>query len=157
MHKDLVRVNTEQIFLPTGEICVVYFSSTSNNTHRFIQKLNFTNFRIPCEIEEEISVNQDYVIVCPTYSGGGELTSGAVPKQVIKFLNNENNRKYCRGVIASGNTNFGDTFAIAGPILSKKLNVPLLYQFELLGTNQDVLSIQNIINNFWGVTKNETQ
>lgn len=148
MHKDVIKVDAQDIVKPTGEICVVYFSSPSNNTHRFIQKLNFTNLRIPFEEDEQLLVAQDYILICPTYSGGGEHTSGAVPKQVVKFLNQKQNRDYCRGVIASGNTNFGNTFAIAGPILSKKLNVPLLYQFELLGTKEDVEKIQNIIKNF---------
>lgn len=44
---------------------------------------------------------------------------GAVTKQVIQFLNDKDNRSYCRGVISSGNTNFGDQFAVAGPIISK--------------------------------------
>ncbi|ATQ35709.1 class Ib ribonucleoside-diphosphate reductase assembly flavoprotein NrdI [Mesoplasma entomophilum] len=150
MHDDIKLVSGEEIVRPTGKIHVVYFSSISNNTHRFIQKLGVENSRIPYELEEEIDVNSDYVLITPTYSGGGEFTSGAVPKQVIKFLNNENNRNFCRGVIASGNTNFGNTFAIAGPILSKKLNVPLLYQFELLGTQGDVDKINKILKDFWG-------
>lgn len=135
---------------PKGEIFLVYFSSISNNTHRFIQKLEFKNARIPVEIEENLNVNQDYVLFCPTYSGGKGLTSGAVPKQVIKFLNNQENRSFCRGVIASGNTNFGDTFGLAGTILSKKLKVPFLYQFELLGTETDVFEVKKILKNFWG-------
>ncbi|AVN63908.1 class Ib ribonucleoside-diphosphate reductase assembly flavoprotein NrdI [Mesoplasma florum] len=150
MHDDIKLVSGEEIVKPTGEVHVVYFSSISNNTHRFIQKLGVKNSRIPYELEEEINVDSDYVLITPTYSGGGEFTSGAVPKQVIKFLNNENNRNYCRGVIASGNTNFGNTFAMAGPILSKKLNVPLLYQFELLGTQNDVEKINEILKEFWG-------
>ncbi|ATZ18225.1 class Ib ribonucleoside-diphosphate reductase assembly flavoprotein NrdI [Mesoplasma melaleucae] len=150
MHDDIKLVSGEEIVKPTGEVHVVYFSSISNNTHRFIQKLGVKNSRIPYELEEDLDVDSDYVLITPTYSGGGEFTSGAVPKQVIKFLNNEKNRNFCRGVIASGNTNFGNTFAMAGPILSKKLNVPLLYQFELLGTQEDVNKINEILKDFWG-------
>ncbi|AHB36776.1 class Ib ribonucleoside-diphosphate reductase assembly flavoprotein NrdI [Spiroplasma apis] len=149
MHDDVIRVSDKEVVRPKGEIHLVYFSSISNNTHRFINKFDYKNTRIPCELTEEILVNEDYVLVVPTYGGGGDDTKGAVPKQVIKFLNNPNNRKYCRGVIASGNTNFGDTFAIAGPILSKKLKVPLLYQFELLGTEYDVETIGKILRDFW--------
>ncbi|WP_337896232.1 class Ib ribonucleoside-diphosphate reductase assembly flavoprotein NrdI [Mesomycoplasma ovipneumoniae] len=134
---------------PKGEIFLVYFSSISNNTHRFIEKLGFKNQRIPIDIDSQIEVNQDYVLFCPTYSGGKGDTSGSVPKPVIKFLNNEQNRKFCKGVIASGNTNFGDTYALAGPVLSKKLNVPFLYHFELLGTSDDVINVKTILNNFW--------
>lgn len=150
MHDDIKLVSGDEIVKATGEVHVVYFSSISNNTHRFIQKLSVENSRIPYELEENLNVNSNYVLITPTYSGGGEFTSGAVPKQVIKFLNNEKNRNFCRGVIASGNTNFGNTFAMAGPILSKKLNVPLLYQFELLGTQDDVSKIKQILKDFWG-------
>ncbi|AHF57903.1 class Ib ribonucleoside-diphosphate reductase assembly flavoprotein NrdI [Spiroplasma eriocheiris] len=149
MHKDFIRVSDQSVTKPTGEMYVVYFSSPSNNTYRFIQKLNIKNTRIPYDLSEEILVEKDYVLICPTYGGGGNDYKGAVPKQVIKFLNNHQNRQFCRGVIASGNTNFGDTFAVAGPILSKKLQVPLLYQFELLGTPQDVKTIKKILSDFW--------
>ncbi|UVD81736.1 class Ib ribonucleoside-diphosphate reductase assembly flavoprotein NrdI [Mycoplasma iguanae] len=149
MHDDIIKVQKDTIKKPTGSIFVVYFSSISNNTHRFIQKLGFDNARIPYELDQQLTIDQDYVLIVPTYSGGGDQKDGAVPKQVIQFLNNEKNRSFCRGVIASGNTNFGDTFAIAGPILSKKLNVPLLFQFELLGTASDVENIQKILADFW--------
>lgn len=133
-----------------GEIFVVYFSSISNNTHRFVEKLNFEKARIPVEIDQELVVDKDYVLFCPTYSGGKGLRSGAVPKQVIKFLNNEQNRRFCKAVIASGNTNFGDTFALAGTIISQKLKVPFLYSFELLGTNDDIKKVRQILEDFWG-------
>ncbi|MBE4704099.1 class 1b ribonucleoside-diphosphate reductase subunit alpha [Spiroplasma platyhelix] len=149
MHNDVIKVTNEKIVKPQGKIYIVYFSSTSNNTHRFIQKLEVKNSRIPYDIKEEILVDQEYVLITPTYSGGGEFKSGAVPKQVINFLNKKQNRDLCRGIMASGNTNFGNTFAMAGPILSKKLNVPLLYQFELLGTKNDVETIKNILVDFW--------
>ncbi|WP_434336927.1 class Ib ribonucleoside-diphosphate reductase assembly flavoprotein NrdI [Mesomycoplasma conjunctivae] len=155
MHKDIKLVDKNEIVYPKGQVFVVYFSSISNNTHRFIQKLGVENKRIPVDTPESLSVDKEYVLFSPTYGGGGEFTSGSVPKQVIKFLNNEQNRKLCRGVVASGNTNFGDTFALAGTILSKKLNVPFLYQFELLGTSDDVKNMQEILNNFWKKGNNE--
>ncbi|AGR41806.1 class Ib ribonucleoside-diphosphate reductase assembly flavoprotein NrdI [Spiroplasma diminutum] len=150
MHSDVIKISDKDIKKPKGKVFVVYFSSISNNTHRFMDKLDVSDARIPYELNQELIVDKEYVLITPTYAGGGGDTKGAVPAQVIKFLNNENNRHLCRGVIASGNTNFGDTFAIAGPIISKKLNVPLLYQFELLGTQNDVESIRKILEDFWG-------
>ncbi|WP_337898117.1 class Ib ribonucleoside-diphosphate reductase assembly flavoprotein NrdI, partial [Mesomycoplasma ovipneumoniae] len=41
------------------------------------------------------------------------------------------------------------TYALAGQVLSKKLNVPFLYHFELLGTSDDVINVKTILNNFW--------
>ncbi|WP_342258647.1 class Ib ribonucleoside-diphosphate reductase assembly flavoprotein NrdI [Spiroplasma endosymbiont of Dioctria linearis] len=149
MHDDVIKISNKDIKKPKGKVFVVYFSSVSNNTHRFMEKLDVNDARIPYEIDDQLIVQKEYVLITPTYAGGGGDTKGAVPAQVIRFLNNENNRNLCRGVIASGNTNFGDTFAIAGPIISKKLNVPLLYQFELLGTAQDVETIRKILEDFW--------
>lgn len=131
------------------KVYVIYFSSISNNTKRFIEKLNVRNDRIPISLDEELLVNDDYVLIVPTYSGGGNDTKGAVPKQVIRFLNNKQNREHCKAVISSGNTNFGDTYCIAGPIISNKLNIPLLYQFELLGTAKDVENIGKILEEFF--------
>ncbi|WP_339029800.1 MULTISPECIES: class Ib ribonucleoside-diphosphate reductase assembly flavoprotein NrdI [unclassified Spiroplasma] len=149
MHDDVIKISNKDIKKPKGKVFVVYFSSVSNNTHRFMEKLDVNDARIPYEIDDQLIVQKEYVLITPTYAGGGGDTKGAVPAQVIRFLNNENNRNLCRGVIASGNTNFGDTFAIAGPIISKKLNVPLLYQFELLGTAHDVETIRKILEDFW--------
>ncbi|AOG61041.1 ribonucleotide reductase [Spiroplasma helicoides] len=149
MHDDVIRIDSKNVKKPKGDILIVYFSSISNNTHRFILKLDLPNKRIPYDENENLYVDSDYVLIVPTYAGGGNIVAGAVPKQVKKFLTDEKNRSFCRGVIASGNTNFGDTFAIAGPILSKKLQVPLLYQFELLGTEHDVQEVKRILSDFW--------
>lgn len=72
-------------------------------------------------------------------------TTGAVPKQVIHFLNKYTNRSLCRAVISSGNTNFGDSFAIAGPIIAHKVGVPLIFQFELSGTMEDVALVSQLV------------
>ncbi|WP_303870119.1 class Ib ribonucleoside-diphosphate reductase assembly flavoprotein NrdI [Fannyhessea vaginae] len=130
---------------------IVYFSSTSENTHRFVQKLTCVSHRIPLNLQEHMVVDSEYILICPTYSGGGKNTHGhvdtrgAVPKQVIHFLNDEHNRKLCRAVIGTGNTNFGDSFALAGPIIAAKVRVPLAYQFELSGTQEDVARVQMLI------------
>ncbi len=143
-----VSVDYEQ---PTGDVFVVYFSSKSNNTHRFIEKLGLPNARIPKDIEDEtILIDKDFVLICPSYAGGGNDKKGSVPKQVIKFLNVEQNRIHCKGVVASGNTNFGDSYCIAGDVISAKLKIPYLFSFELLGTRDDVINLRKILNQFWG-------
>lgn len=125
---------------------IVYFSSKSNNTFKFVQKLDIKNSRIGFD---EIEENTDFILITPTYAGGGNDYRGAVPSQVVKFLNQEKYRRHCKAVISSGNTNFGDTYCIAGPIIAKKLNIPLLYQFELIGTMSDVENVKKIIANFF--------
>lgn len=81
-------------------------------------------------------MDEPYVLVVPTYGGGGAVPS--VPRQVIKFLNDEGNRSLIRGVVATGNTNFGVTYGLAGRVVSAKTGVPLLGSVELLGTDEDI-------------------
>lgn len=127
---------------------IVYFSSATENTRRFVDKVGYSAQRIPLRRNDpEIEVTEPYVLVVPTYGGGN--IRGAVPKQVIKFLNKEENRDLCRGVISSGNTNFGEAYCLAGNIISEKVGVPHLYKFELLGTPQDVTRVQEGLKKFW--------
>ena len=121
---------------------VVYFSSVTENTRRFVEKLDLPNVRIPLyRNEEPLIVNEPYVLVCPTYGGGASMThqnSRPVPVQVIRFLNNEHNRSLIRAVVAGGNSNFGSDFGLAGEIIARKCHVPYVYRFELMGNPEDV-------------------
>lgn len=134
-----------------SECSLVYFSSVSENTHRFVQKLGLPAIRIP--LHGRIEVDHPYVLVLPTYGGGRQLPDmnegGYVPKQVIAFLNNEHNRSLLRGVIAAGNTNFGAEFCYAGNVVSRKCGVPYLYRFELMGTDEDVQAVRAGLADFW--------
>ena len=127
---------------------VVYFSNVSENTKRFVDKLGFNSYRIPVNIKEaeKYTHNKESVLILPTYGGGNEDNS--VPKQVIKFLNNPDNRKHIKAVIAGGNTNFGTHFCKAGEIVSKKLGVPLLYKFEITGTQEEVIECRRRIEEY---------
>ncbi|HLS49803.1 MAG TPA: class Ib ribonucleoside-diphosphate reductase assembly flavoprotein NrdI [Actinomycetaceae bacterium] len=127
---------------------IVYFSSVSENTHRFVQRLDMPAQRIPLRRSDPpLEVDEPYVLITPTYGHGS--SKGAVPKQVIHFLNNEANRNLCRGVIAAGNTNFGRAFCLAGDIISAKVQVPYLYRFELLGSAEDVSRVRDGLGKFW--------
>ncbi|MGX2011240.1 class Ib ribonucleoside-diphosphate reductase assembly flavoprotein NrdI, partial [Enterobacter asburiae] len=113
-----------------------YFSSSSENTHRFVQRLGLPAVRIPLNERERIQVDAPYILIVPSYGGGG--TAGAVPRQAIRFLNDPHNRQRIRGVIAAGNRNFGDAYGRAGDVIAQKCGVPYLYRFELMGTPTDV-------------------
>jgi len=127
---------------------LVYFSSISGNTHRFIEKLGKPAERIPLHAKEPaLQVDEPYVLVLPTYGGGDG--KGAVPKQVIKFLNVESNRSLIRGVIGAGNTNFGAAYGLAGDIIAAKCQVPHLYRFEVFGTPDDVRIVHDGLESFW--------
>ncbi|MCX7467897.1 class Ib ribonucleoside-diphosphate reductase assembly flavoprotein NrdI [Corynebacterium sp. P7374] len=127
---------------------IVYFSSVSGNTARFVDKLGISAERIPLRPKESpLEVTEPFVLIVPTYGGGSRAK--AVPRQVIRFLNNPDNRALLRGVITSGNTNFGEAFCCAGPIIAAKCGVPELYRFELLGTTRDVERVRSGLIDFF--------
>lgn len=131
---------------------VVYFSSVTENTHRFVEKLGLPSARIPLHRNDDpLIVDEPYVLICPTYGGGASMNGGdtlnhqnsrPVPVQVIRFLNNKHNRDLIRAVVAGGNSNFGSDFGLAGEIIAKKCHVPYVYRFELMGNSEDVLVLR---------------
>ncbi|MCB4207413.1 class Ib ribonucleoside-diphosphate reductase assembly flavoprotein NrdI [Arthrobacter sp. UM1] len=127
---------------------LIFFSSTSNNTARFVEKLGVDAARIPLQAKEpRLKATQEYVLVVPTY--GGEEGKRSIPPQVVSFLNDPENRALLRGVISGGNTNFGTTYCIAGDKIAAKCQVPLLYKFELMGTSEDVTRVSEGLDRFW--------
>jgi len=130
------------------EPLIVYFSSPTSNTYRFVEKLGFRSIRIPDSSKSIMeAVDRAFVLISPTYAH--EDGSNAVPKPVIRFLNNKRNRSLMLGVIGAGNRNFGDTFALAANVISNKCKVPLLYKFELSGTPTDVINVQQGVEKLW--------
>lgn len=131
---------------------LVYFSSISGNTARFIEKLGMRAERLPLHRSDPSpQIDEPYVLITPTYGGGqgrGE-ERGAVPKQVIRFLNDEHNRSLIRGVISTGNSNFGEAFCLAGTIISRKCRVPHLYRVEVFGTPEDVDRVSDGLERWW--------
>jgi protein involved in ribonucleotide reduction len=85
--------------------------------------------------------------VSPTYAD--DDGSKAVPKQIIRFLNNVSNREMLRGVIGTGNRNFGHLFGYAANVIARKCDVPILYKFELSGTETDVENVRQGLEKLW--------
>lgn len=127
---------------------LVYFSSGSGNTARFVERLALPALRIPIRTGQEVPrPARPFVLICPTYSDGEGR--GAVPKQVIAFLNDPDRRALIRGVIGAGNRNFGPTYALAARIIAQKCAIPLLARFELAGTDTDIARIRDGLDQFW--------
>jgi len=123
-------------------INIVYFSNYSGNTKRFVEKLNGTNIRIPIDTNSagDLVVDNEFVLFVPTYGGGSEKS--AIPKQVRRFLNIQQNRDLLRGVVGFGNTNFGEHFCKAADIISRKTGVPVVARVEIFGTPEDLEKVK---------------
>lgn len=122
-------------------IDLVYFSHKSENTKRFVEKLDKDAKRIPLDWDDNNPYihSTEYVLVVPTYGSGNDRHT--IPKQVRKFLNIPENRNSLRGVIGTGNTNFGDHFCKAADMIAAKTGVPILGRVEVLGTPEDIQKI----------------
>lgn len=128
---------------------LVYFSSASGNTARFVARLGLPALRIPISPKDPMPLpDAPYVLILPTFADGEGR--GAVPKPVIHFLNDPARRAGIRGVIAAGNRNFGATYALAGKVIAEKCHVPVLYRFELAGTETDIGRVREGLAKFWG-------
>lgn len=124
---------------------LVWYSTASGNTARFIRALDLPNLEI--KPGETLITDRSFVLVTPTYADG--MGRGAVPKPVIKFLNIPENRQNMLGVISGGNRNFGEFFARAGDVIAQKCDVPVLYRFELAGTAGDVARVKQGLEKLW--------
>lgn len=124
-------------------IDIVFFSNVTGNTARFVEKINHDGekVRIPIKDSFDFSPNKPYILVTPTY--GDPYGRGMVPHQVKKFLKEES--KFLAGVISAGNINFGKEYGLAGDLIAHKYSVPLLYKFELAGTENDVTNVEKIL------------
>lgn len=131
-------------------ITLVYFSNYSENTKRFVEKLTDDAIRIPTRPGDarHLVVDREYVLVVPTYGGGSE--SPAIPKAVKVFLNNPANRDLLRGVVGTGNTNFGEHFCKAADMICDKTGVPLIARVEIMGTPEDVEKIKQRLEILYG-------
>lgn len=105
---------------------MIAFASRTGNVRYIVNKLNLPSV----EIHHQLILNEPYLIF--TYTDG----LGEVPKMVEEFLTN--NAEYCKGVIASGNSNFGHQyFCKAADKISKQLNIPIVRKIELRGFQKD--------------------
>jgi len=126
---------------------VVYYSSVSGNTKRFVESLDLENsevHRIPLrKADALLEVTKPFVLIIPSY--GGEAGERPVLPPIIRFLNNPANRALIVGVVCCGNTNFGATYCKAGIEVAAKCKVPLLAKVEIFGTPEQVSDVKSII------------
>ncbi len=147
MSSDAAKISSAKTAL-TGSPLVVYFSSISENTHKFVQKTQARSLRLPLRTGEETPrVNEPFVLCIPSYGRPGG--SGSVPPQAVKFLNVEQNRRKLIGVIGGSNSNLGRLYAVAADKVAAKCHVPVLYRFELMGTAEDVKKVNEGLKELW--------
>lgn len=121
----------------------IFYSSKTGNTARLLEQAGLSGLRIPRTAEEaQPKVTEPFILLTPSF--GDAQGNGAVPKAVIRFLNEPDCRQLLRGVVACGDRNFGAAFAQAGDVISRKCDVPLLLRVEMSGTSKDWQRLRQI-------------
>ena len=87
------------------------------------------------EIEDGLLLEKPFLLL--TYTDG----LGDIPLKVANFL--ESNGAFCRGVVVSGNSNFGHhVFGGAGEKIAARYRIPLVRKLDLRGYQDDYKVIQ---------------
>ncbi|NYY78528.1 hypothetical protein DMI69_20950 [Escherichia coli] len=71
--------------------------------------------RIPLNERERIQVDEPYILIVPSTAAAVRLARCLTGHSL---LNDEHNRALLRGVIASGNRNFGEAYGRAGDVIA---------------------------------------
>ena len=123
------------------KIPVYYYSSSSNLTGRFAEALaRIDGRRVLNLARSEVRRSEPtgpWVLLTPSYKAGNaaEVT---LPAGVRAFLRSPMTRRRMVGIIGSGNRNFGEYYQAAARDLSQRSGRPVLFEFELSGTPEDV-------------------
>lgn len=122
---------------------IVYFTSKTGNTAKFVDKLKLASTMIT----KGLIINEPFVLFVPTYASRDG--KGSVAKPIINFLNEIKNRSNLTSVVGFGNRSFGENFAIGSEVVSLKCSVPLIHKVELFGTMDDIEIVKERIGKLW--------
>lgn len=111
---------------------MIVYASRTGNVRYIVSQLGLPSL----ELQPALNMNEPFLLF--TYTDG----IGSVPQMVEQFM--ADNGALCRGVIVSGNVNFGQhNFARAGDLIAQKYQVPLVRKIDLRGTTLDYSYIQS--------------
>lgn len=136
------------------KVTLVYIS-LSGNTDNFVRRLskhledwhNLTVDIIHVKdlVKENIpfyNIQGKFVAFLPTYlEGGNGIDNGDVEiltNPLGDFIAFGNNTSNCLGIVGSGNKNFNNQYCLTAKQYSKRFGFPVLDNYELRGTPQDV-------------------
>ncbi|MGG6795882.1 UNVERIFIED_CONTAM: class Ib ribonucleoside-diphosphate reductase assembly flavoprotein NrdI [Streptococcus canis] len=137
----------------------IVFISLSGNTLSFVKRLSLyleehhnlqvKQINIKDLKHETFLVKDTFVAILPTYlEGGNGIDSGEVEiltNPLGDFIAAYDNYKHCMGIIGSGNKNFNNQYCLTAKQYAERFGFPMLGDFELRGTNDDIERLAEII------------
>lgn len=117
---------------------MIAYASRTNNNKDIVKRVGIKSM----ELSSQTIVEEPYFLL--TYTDG----LGEIPSIVCEFLDyNDLNVSNLKGVIASGNYNFGHSlFCRSADLISEKYNVPVIRKIDLRGNSLDVKAIKDSYN-----------
>lgn len=112
----------------------IVFTSRTGNVASFVDRLELDAVEI---ITGNETIEEEFVLI--TYTDG----DGELPYVIETFL--EENHAKMRGVAASGNVAWEDSYCLAADVIHEKYNVPIIGKFEDDGTDADVEAVKSAI------------
>lgn len=139
------------------------YISLTGNTKNFISKLTdhiekeYETTIPSINIKEidynNLSIDQPFIAFVPTYlEGGNGIDNGDVEiltTPLREVISRQNYQEYLVGIVGSGNKNFNHQYCLTAKQYSKQFNKPVLADFELRGTQDDVARIADIVMKYY--------
>ena len=117
---------------------MIVYASRTGNVRAIVQKLG-----LPAKELSQVSI-VDSPFLLFTYTDG----LGSVPPSVATFM--ASYHSLCKGIIVSGNRNFGHAFfGRAGDLLAERYQLPLVEKLDLRGTAANYEVIQRFYHTIW--------
>lgn len=144
-------------------IRILYFS-VSGNTRAFVKKLlayskvqkevSSDNLLVDVmEITDQSHFNEEnnpFVAFVPTYLDGGNGqdngTNEIMTNTLGEYIEYKDNGLKCLGIVGSGNKNFNWQYCLTAKQYAEKFSVPLIADYELRGTEADIIRIYDCLN-----------
>jgi protein involved in ribonucleotide reduction len=126
------------------QVPVYFYSSKSGMVKLFAQNLARPVFDLGDRDIRSTVPDGPWVLLTPSYKTGN-ADNDTLPEPVKRFLRNPEVRRKMVGVMGSGNRNFGAHYQAAAREIAKKSGRPMLFEFELQGTQWDVEDARKIL------------
>ncbi|WP_339288418.1 class Ib ribonucleoside-diphosphate reductase assembly flavoprotein NrdI [Ureibacillus sp. FSL K6-0786] len=114
---------------------MIAYASRTGNVRFIVHQLELPHI----EIRDDLILNEPFLLF--TYTDG----LGEVPQIVERFL--QHNARFCKGVIASGNSNFGHAyFCRSAHLINERYGIPIVQKIELRGFQKNYDAIIDYYN-----------
>lgn len=109
----------------------------TGHTKALVYKLNMDSLELN-PMNPFINVSEPYILIVPSYDD-------PVINEAAEDFIESNDISLFKGVIGTGNLNFGQEYCFAARDIATNFNKPLLFKLEYSGTEHDVQKIIEIL------------